>query len=405
MRPRRRYRYIPVLLICLLSFQNFHVASAADADPLLGKRDAALLAAPDGRVIVARNHHTPLVPASILKILTALVSLHYLGDDYRFCTEAYLSSRHDLRIKGYGDPLLISEVMSQWSGELASLLAADHNALRHLIMDDSYFQQPLSIPGVNDTAQPYDSPNGALCANFNTVNFRRDAQGGLSSAESQTPLLPFAINKIHKGSLPSGRVVFSHQGSETTRYAGLLLRYFLEQAGLQFRGGVMVGKGSADGDELVTRLCSPFRHREILQKLLAHSNNFIANQLLITAGATAYGPPGNLIKGVSAAKAYLKDALEIEVKTIYEGSGISRQNRISAAVMHRILMAFTPYHELLREEPSLFYKTGTLQGVRTMAGYIKKKGGGLYPFVVMMNTPGKGAQPVVARFIQTVARQ
>ena len=391
--------------ISLWLFQILPPTATVHARPLLGAQDAALLASPDGRVLVARNHHTPLVPASILKLLTALVSLHYLGEDFRYCTEVYLDPRRDLHVKGYGDPLLISEVMGQWSRELASTLEANPEGLRHLVMDDSYFQQPLSIPGVNDTAQPYDSPNGALCANFNTVYFRRDAQGNLFSAEPQTPLLPFAIEKIRHGNLPPGRVVFSHQGSETTRYAGHLLRHFLEREGLRFRGTVKVGKSAASIDAPITRLCSPFQHREILRKLLAHSNNFIANQLLITVGAAVYGPPGNLPKGVKSAQAYLKDVLGMELKTVYEGSGISRQNRISAATMHRILVAFAPYHDLLRQSPPLFYKTGTLKGVRTQAGFIKKRGGGLYPFVVMMNTAGKDTQPVVEEFIRTVARQ
>lgn len=399
-------RYVFVLSLCLVSFlQPLNGAVAAHTKSLIGAQDAALLATPGGDIILARNQHVPLIPASVLKILTALVSLHYLGDDFRYCTEVYLNPQHDLRIKGFGDPLLISEVMTQWSNELASTLVTHPADFRHLVMDDSYFQQPLSIPGVNDTAQPYDSPNGALCANFNTVNFHRDAQGNLSSAEPQTPLLPFAIKKIIAGNLPPGRVVFSHHGSEATQYAGHLLRYFLEQAGLRFKGSVQVGKGQTDGAALITRFCSPYRHREILQKLLTHSNNFIANQLLITSGAMVYGPPGNLSKGVNAAKTYLKETLGITVKTIYEGSGISRQNRISAAVMHRLLIAFAPYHTLLRGGPLLFYKTGTLQGVRTRAGYIKKEGGGLYPFVVMINTPGKDTQPVVEQFIRTVARQ
>ena len=86
-------------------------------DPLFppGQRDALLLAAPDGQITVARNHHTPLVPASILQILSALVSLKYLGEDFRYCTEVYVTPQQDLRIKGFGDPLLTSEVMAQWA--------------------------------------------------------------------------------------------------------------------------------------------------------------------------------------------------------------------------------------------------------------------------------------------------
>ena len=55
-----------------------------------------------------------------------------------------------------------------------------------LVVDDTYFADPLAIPGVAASSQPYDAPNGALCANFNTVNYATEA-GRRISAEPQTP--------------------------------------------------------------------------------------------------------------------------------------------------------------------------------------------------------------------------
>jgi D-alanyl-D-alanine carboxypeptidase/D-alanyl-D-alanine-endopeptidase (penicillin-binding protein 4) len=64
--------------------------------------------------------------------------------------------------------------------------------------------------------------------------------------------------------------------------------------------------------------------------------------------------------------------------------------------MMKILAAFAPLHHLMREEDGVFFKTGTLSGVRTRAGYIRSAGGGLSPFVVMLNTPGKNPEPIVS---------
>ncbi|PQP32719.1 D-alanyl-D-alanine carboxypeptidase, partial [Desulfobacteraceae bacterium SEEP-SAG10] len=67
--------------------------------------------------------------------------------------------------------------------------------INDLVLDGSYFKDPVLIPGVASTYEPYDAPNGALCVNFNTVNFRRDKNGAYVSAETQTPLLPFVLSR------------------------------------------------------------------------------------------------------------------------------------------------------------------------------------------------------------------
>jgi D-alanyl-D-alanine carboxypeptidase/D-alanyl-D-alanine-endopeptidase (penicillin-binding protein 4) len=60
-------------------------------------------------------------------------------------------------------------------------------------------------------------------------------------------------------------------------------------------------------------------------------------------------------------------------------------------------MAFKPYHELMTQKANEFYKTGTLSGVRTRAGYFTDKDKDLYPFVIMVNQPGKGCSRIKKR--------
>ena len=107
---------------------------------------------------------------------------------------------------------------------------------------------------------------------------------------------------------------------------------------------------------------------QVISRLFEHSNNFMANQLLIVSGASAYDAPGTLAKGVRAASVYAKDLLHIDNFKIVEGSGISRGYRISAQNLHLILEAFAPYHQLLHREGRSLYKTGTLSGISTRAG-------------------------------------
>ncbi|MBW2608153.1 MAG: D-alanyl-D-alanine carboxypeptidase [Deltaproteobacteria bacterium] len=368
-----------------------------DFENLLGKHDALLVTAPDGKIIFSKNSEKILIPASILKIFTALVALHYLGQDYKFTTEFYLDNDKNLKIKGYGDPLLISEVLPGISRTVGTKI----KKVSDIVLDDSYFTQPLTIPGVSPSTQPYDAPNGALCVNFNTVNFKQ-SNGIYVSAEPQTPLLPFALKKIKKLGLRHGRIVFSHNNNECTFYAGHLIKYFLNNEGIQTTGSVKTGKVHKNKDRLIFRYVSKFSLEEIISRLLEFSNNYTTNQLLIAAGAKAYGPPGTLDKGVSAALSYANNILYLEHTHITEGSGISRKNRTSAKDMEKILKAFEPYHSLMRHEGREFYKTGTLSGINTRAGYIENTEGQLYRFVVLINTPGKSTRKIMRKLYHNV---
>ena len=80
---------------------------------MIGRQDAILVTDSDGRVLISKNETRPLIPASTLKIFTALVALHTLGPDYRFVTEFYRDDDDNLTIKGYGDPGLVSEVLAE----------------------------------------------------------------------------------------------------------------------------------------------------------------------------------------------------------------------------------------------------------------------------------------------------
>jgi D-alanyl-D-alanine carboxypeptidase/D-alanyl-D-alanine-endopeptidase (penicillin-binding protein 4) len=394
-----------VWVILLLALCNPFAYSAQahgqelnDLSGLIGKNDSILVSDARGHIVLSKNADQKRIPASILKLYTSLVALHYLGDDYRFPTEFYLDPQANLKIKGYGDPLLISEVVAKISQVLAALLA-NSQPLNDLVVDDSFFQQPLTIPGITSSTQPYDAPNGALCVNFNTVNFRRTSQGFVS-AEPQSPLLPFVIQKIKVSGLDNGRIVFSHNQHEITLYAGELFRYFLEKQGLRFKGEVKLGRIDANVDRMIFRYESSSALAETVAKLLEHSNNFTTNQLLIATGAKIIGPPGTLAKGVAIAADYAKEMLDIENMTIVEGSGISRDNRVSAAQMDRVLQEFLPYHYLMRREGREFYKTGTLYGVSTRAGYIQRTDDVFYRYVIMLNTPEKSTDSLILRLLR-----
>lgn len=392
------FKLTSCLLLFLLPFvktTNLYCGKFDDLEHLVSDQDAALVADPKGHIIFSKNMDIQLIPASTLKIFTALVAIHYLGPDYKFFTEFYMDRHSNLKIKGYGDPLLISEAVVEMIHHLSMRLRAEYSVINDLILDDSYFDVATVIPGVNASYQPYDAPNGALCVNFNTVNFKRNKNGVYISAESQTPLLPFILPRVKASKMNQGRIVLSGQRNEITRYAGHLFLYFLKKEGILLDGSIRLGKVQKKANKLIYRHVSSFSLIHTLSKLLEYSNNFIANQLLIAVGANVYGPPGNLEKGVRAALIYAKNTLGIDHIQIEEGSGISRKNKISARDFYKILNAFIPFYSLMRQTDKMYYKTGTLKGIHTRAGYIKNKKGELYPFVLMINTPGKSPESMM----------
>lgn len=357
---------------------------------LAGARDSVLVHAPDGSELISIHADQERVPASILKILTSLAAIETLGPGFRFKTDFYIDPDHNLKIKGFGDPLLISEQLAVIGDHLSSRL----ESVGDIVLDDTYFRQPIRIPGRGTSLEPYDAPNGALCVNFNTVAFTRH-KGQWISDEPQTPLLPSVIPLIKASGLTTGRITLAANRDEALAYTGAMFRYFLSQSGTTVSGAIVHGRIDTVRDRLIWQYASSFDLSQSVAKLLEFSNNFIANQILLIMGAEAKGPPATMDKGLAELKSYYRDKLKISTGHIVEASGISRQNRIDARAMMTILERFAPYHHLMRKHNRQYYKTGHLRGVRTRAGYIKSEKGNLYRFVVMLNTPGKTTHSIM----------
>ncbi len=358
-----------------------------------------LLADGQGNVLYSQNLHTPLIPASTLKILTSLAALKSFEKGFRYTAKAdYDTASKSLKIKGFGDPLFISEIIQDFCLNLIKTKGlCQATPVRQIILDPSYFDPDIHIPGTGSSLNPYDATTGALCANFNTVMFKTDPVSGTPvSAEPQTPLPDIFITEIKKTGLAQGRILLSPDQRKV--YPGLLIRHFLKENGIPVTGEVTIGPFGPDSDTVFS-YHSLFSMEDIVQRLLKFSNNFIANQILLTMGARAYGPPATLEKGINALETFAKEGLGLTGIELAEGSGLSRKNRVTPFEMGKILTAFSPYHTLLQENQTEYYKTGTLSDVRCRAGYIKSKDNTLYPFVIMVNQKGQGYAAILRDLI------
>ncbi len=399
--------FFPLIPLFILSFLLTVLAPPVAAreipeniKKLLGKTDALLVTDAKGKTVYAWNKDSPMIPASTLKILTALVALEVLGPSYRFVTEFYTSEKDYLKMKGYGDPLLISEVMDKMAAEIPQKDGDFHR----LMLDDTYFSPMIHIPGTGTTDNPYDSPVGALCANFNTVNFKKGKNNKLESAEPQTPLVAFA-EKIIKAEKPAqGRVLLTQRQGQATLYAGHLFAWFWEKH--QKKPFIDIIRGHViPSDDLYFRFKSPYTLEEVIRKFLKYSQNFSTNQVLLAMGAHSLGAPATREKGVRVLRDYSRDFLGLDGLGLVEGSGLSGKNRLTTVQMMAILKKFTPWRGLMPWKRNVAYKTGSLSGVRAMSGYVEGKNGRVqYRFVIFSNTHGKSAKKIFNTVLKSLNR-
>ncbi len=370
-----------LLILALLLLPAPVLAGVREKVAALAPSGLVLVMDADGGELVAQNADQPFVPASVAKIVTAWLAMETLGGDYRFETRFYLDDKRVLYVRGGGDPFLISEELSQLATELVA--AVGKAPLAGIVVDASYYPSSLRIPGIEDDNEAYDALNSALAANFNTVYAVRSGDK-VRSAETQTPITPIAIAQF-RARVPngSGRISLSQDPAVSLQYAGELIAAFIQRAG----GGV---KGAISTGTVPVGLEPVYVHRQsrplsaILVELLRASNNYIANQVFLEIGAHRLGGPVSLEKSLEVANAMLAEHGLAEAIHLEEGSGISRNNRFTARGLAQVLQLFAPHADLLRGHDGGLNKTGTMEGVRTLAGYADTAGHGRVRFVIAL---------------------
>ena len=337
----------------------------------------------EGKELVAQNADQPFVPASVTKIVTAWLAMEVLGRDYRFQTTFYLDSARVLYVRGGGDPFLISEELALLAPQLVA--AVGKESLTGMVIDTSYYPSDLRIPGVEDTNESYDALNSALAVNFNTINAVRRGNK-IESAEKQTPITPLATSQFRaRGPKGRGRISLSQDPAVSVQYAGELLAAFIARAGGKLQGQISIGPVPAG-------LAPVYVHRqsralsEVLAGMLRGSNNYMANQVFLEIGAQRRGGPVSLEKSLEIAREILAAHDLAAAIQLEEGSGISHGNRFTARGLAKVLTLFAPHAALLVGSKKAAYKTGTLEGVRTLAGYANTANHGRVRFVIALKS-------------------
>lgn len=366
---------------------------------------------PQGQIVYQRNADIPLIPASTTKILTALLAFEEWGPEYRFYTDFAIQVNSaglaTLFVKGYGDPFLVSEELQLIAEQLAEKLRAlDVVSLEKMVLDNQWYEPQLKLAGVSQTDNPYDAQVTAIAANFNTAYVQWDGAQWIS-AELQTPMTKVAIQASKRQFQPAGkgsasqknvkkgfkqRINLGFDARENERHFAQLLQSFFQAQKVSVADNFTVVWQSFPQNpppEQFLRYQNTRSLHQVVAPMLNYSTNFIANQLALNLAAQFYQQPA----GETLLRRYFaqKTADWLQETVFEEGAGLSRNNRIAANQMLQILQQFMPYRQLLPQiEPGVFAKSGTLQGVTTLAGYLYKDGQ-WWPFVLMVNqsTPWK----------------
>ena len=398
-----RAAYAPKLTIFFLLFSvallgNVFISKASPQQKSYNNRiqhliqNGGYIVTKNGKVAASLNPDILFIPASTFKVATALSAIETLGEDFRFSTYFYVNDQDDLYIKGKGDPFLVSEEIAEI---FVSLKKKNVQKINNIYLDDSAFSVVSAPEGAGNSLNPYDAVNSALAANFNTVNLTVSPKGIISSAEQQTPTLPLMLElgkNLHQG---THRINITIQKENILRHVGELFRAFQNKNGISGTGNIV--RKSVPGELLpLDTHFSSKKLTEVVEGLMLYSNNYITNQLFLTLGAKKYGYPASWVKGKKALSNFLTTQVNLDKNEVVvaEGSGLSRNNKITPAALLQVLDRLKPYARLLPLDKDRRIKSGTLKDVFCYAGYFVTDNR-YDPFVLILNQPGNHRDTII----------
>ncbi len=385
----------------------------------------------------------------------------------------------DLYIRGGGDPTLVIEDFALQLDKLAQLGVKHIEG--NIVVDRSYFNIPKVDPGAFDgrSSRPYNLPPDAALVNFRNVSLELipDREAGIARVVSLPPLAGVTYPKTVKlsggscgdwktklgfrlrankdgtkravftGSLPRacGAKNFNVIAFEPDEYFERLFRALWEKDGRTWKGKVVSGRIPADADRRFVRMSPSLA--DVVMLTNKWSNNTMARHIFLSLGhvqvqaeeKAAAKSAAKAKKGAEAAEQWrefprgytLADARSvvadwlkkrgIDSKAVHidNGSGLSRETRITGRAMTEILAAgwqgpaWPEYAAslpitgkdgtMLKRKIAVGYgriKTGFLVDVRAVGGYVLARNGKHYALYASVH--GSKNMPGATAFLDNV---
>ncbi|HEY8341057.1 MAG TPA: D-alanyl-D-alanine carboxypeptidase/D-alanyl-D-alanine-endopeptidase [Egibacteraceae bacterium] len=349
-----------------------------------------------GRPVFARDAERPLLPASTTKLVTAGAALLALGPDYRYTTSAVVSREPDSRgvvhgdlvVLGSGDPALGTPAFG------TRVLPQRPRTPLEALADGIAARGVRVVTGgvVGDPSVFAHQPRPAGWPDRYLTTFEGTPSSGLTVDAGR------AIRDRGDGVLVAER---SPDPAATTAAA---LRALLIERGVEVRGGHASRVHDTPPPVRLAEVRSP-PLRELLRYMVQHSDNHLADGIFRTLGVAA-GDPTWTGAAAAARQALQPVGLDWDEIVLADGSGLSRDDRLSAAALTTLqryfstampqewadLLALSGRSGTLRgrwtgtaAEAHVRGKTGTLRDVRSFVGTVSDRDGDVYHLAVLAN--------------------
>jgi len=386
-------------------------------------------------------------PASVMKLVTTASALEMLGPTFQWKAEYLLDGKMvgdtlqgNIVMRGHGDPFLTVDKF--WSHLLAIRERGVRDIRGNFIIDNTLFNLPPHDRAAFDgnPQRLYNVGADAALTNFSATRIVFEPRGNRINVFADPPLANLVIhNKLvaQDGKCVSrnagwsmnqkfadGKLHLTFKGTYRPRcsvhsisrallsnneYTYQLFRYLWESMGGTISGGYRTGATPATARHLVTM---PSRSlAENIASINKYSNNVMARQLLLTIGTELSDPaPVNAnAAGIAAIKNWMGSiGINTAGIVIDNGSGLSRTARISAKQMNALLtsvwnstwrpefmtsLSLTALDGTMRKRLKKSglagrarIKTGLVNGVRSMSGYVHSRNGKHYIVTMMIGS-------------------
>ena len=435
--------------ISLASNLGNRIRNVINTLPNSTKTSVYIVDATTGDKIFQKNTNQSMIPASNTKLFTTAAALYLMGPKYEFTTKILTNNpvvnegelQGDLFIKGFGHSTFD---FHDFDSLISLITSTGIKSIKgNIIADDSYFDKLYTRDDwiMDERANVKLPPVSALVVNQNqlVVSLKASEKHGSKLRYSIKPECSF-INVDIKAKVTRSRSYprisssFNDNGMNIKvsgglrkrrtpiRYAvnidnppkffALYLKEQLQKNGIRVLGNAEVGTSP----DLATEIASVGIALDSLIAIInKNSNNYLAECLFKSLGAFYSGEEGNSFYATQAVLSAFEDEYVIDDETaVVDGSGISRFNTITTGSVGRLLLKMFK-HNLLYED---FYrslaisgidgtlkdrrinnfingnfhgKTGTLNGVTALSGYLTAKDNHTYIVSIIMEYKAKGS--------------
>lgn len=328
--------------------------------------------------LLSINHVGSMIPASNTKLFTTAAALEIMGGDYLLSTKMLIDDEDlsdgeingNIYLQGMGNAMFTSEDLANMVDSLTKL--GIKNITGDVIGDDSFFDDIYTRDDwiKDEKANVKLPPISALVVDRNRKKVTRRRRGRLRTYT------------IHVTNPPL--------------FAAQKLKESLEMDSIEVTGNAISGETPKNA----VLLCeSTISLRELLEEINKNSDNFLAECLFKTIGAVASGKQGNSFYSTQAILTFIEDnGIYSEGTSVVDGSGISRFDQITVGAiigllekMYFDLPHFQDYYNSLSiagidgtledrmentpAENNFRGKTGTLNGVSSLSGYLTTESG------------------------------